>query len=66
MIALCAQDKVFLVKRKREPLTGCRLSSVGDMVRVHLDKLIRKGMLKRDAAVTFPEINQHFLDLFSM
>lgn len=51
MATLRTQDEVYLLGRKKQCLSGCKLPSNGDVLRVYLHRMSEKGMVKHDAAV---------------
>ena len=51
MATLRKDDELYLLGHKKESLTGCKLPSNGDVLRVYLHRMEQKGTVKHDAAV---------------
>jgi len=51
MTTLRNQDDVYLLGSKKESLSGCKLRSNGDVLRVYLHRMGEKGTVKHEAAV---------------
>jgi len=51
MTTLHNEDDVYLLGNKKESLSGCKLPSSGDVLRVYLHHKAEKGTVKHEAAV---------------
>ena len=59
MATLRKQDDIYLLGNKKESLSGCKLPSNGDVLRVYLHHMGEKGMVKHEAAVqTMKEVEK--------